>query len=68
MARNFSARSGADQEWLLRNTWCDACRKADLGMIEPIEYEEDGVVFVEGKCSVCGTAVRSSITETEVDE
>jgi len=26
---------------MLQNTWCDVCGKADLGMSEPQEYEEE---------------------------
>lgn len=48
--RNFESRNESEKEWMLDNTWCDSCGEANLGMIESIEYEEAGVVFVEGKC------------------
>ncbi len=62
--RNFSDRDAQEQRWLVENTWCDSCAKADLGLTEPIEYEEDGQIFVEGKCVRCGRRVVSSISET----
>jgi hypothetical protein len=34
-------------------------------MHSPQEYEEDGLIYVEGKCSRCGRAVRTEITEKE---
>lgn len=61
--RDFSARSAEEREWMLNNTWCDACGEADLGMSSPQEYDEDGHVYVEGHCRKCGQAVRSEITE-----
>lgn len=61
--RDFAARSAEEREWMLNNTWCGACGKADLGMSSPQEYDEDGRVYVEGRCRKCGQAVRSEITE-----
>jgi hypothetical protein len=61
--RNFSNRGVQDQDWLISNTWCDYCAKADLGLTEPVEYEEDGQIFIEGKCRCCGQPVISSISE-----
>jgi hypothetical protein len=61
--RNFLAREGVEQKWILENTWCDTCSKADLGMTSPQEYEEDGRIYVEGNCRICGRQVRSEITE-----
>jgi len=61
--RKFSGRDAQDQRWLVANTWCDYCAKADLGLTEPVEYEEDGQIFVEGKCRGCGQRVVSSICE-----
>ncbi len=61
--RDFRMRSEADQKWLQKNTWCGSCDAADLGMRNPREYEENGVIYVEGDCGKCGGAVRSSIEE-----
>ena len=66
--RDFFANPRTEQEWMLRNTWCDACGKADLGMHSPKEYEEDSRVFVTGKCNVCGSPVTSEIVSGNVDE
>ena len=65
--RNFDARPAAEREYMLENTWCGVCRAADLGMIEPREYEEGGQVFLEGRCRRCGGRVVSELTERRVD-
>jgi len=47
------------------NTWCDECQAPDLGMRNPVEYEEDGVLYVEGVCLRCGNRVVSEIEERD---
>ena len=66
--RDFFANPELEQEWLLRNTWCDDCGKADLGMHSPEEYEEDGRIFVTGKCKVCDSPIASEVVVKQVDE
>jgi len=61
--RNFGDRDAQDQRWLVANTWCDHCAKADLGLTEPVEYEEGGQILVEGKCKHCGERVVSRVSE-----
>lgn len=61
--RDFSLRDVLEQEWLTNNTWCPKCQQADLGLLNPIEYETDGQIFIEGKCKICSTIVVSNITE-----
>lgn len=61
--RNFRARSADEQNALSKESWCDSCGKADLGIDSPVEFEEDGRVYVEGKCSRCGTHVVTEILE-----
>ena len=63
--RDFTARPQPEQEWLLQETWCDSCQAADLGMVEPHEYEEDGSVYVEGLCRNCRSVVRAEVMEWE---
>ena len=53
-----------ERQWLVENSWCDQCNAADLGIDEPSEYEENGHIFVEGICRVCGKRIRSEIAET----
>lgn len=65
--RNFEARPAHEQQWLLDNTWCEVCRKADLGMRDAREFSEDGVVFVEGRCRTCGRSVRSEVVERPIN-
>ena len=63
-ARDFLGRSREDQLWLLKNTWCDRCQQADLGLIEPLEFEKAGQIFLEGKCKRCGATVVTEISNT----
>jgi hypothetical protein len=46
-------------------TWCDSCFKSNLGMLNPIEYEEDGKLYLEGVCSRCGSQVVSEIIDKD---
>ena len=62
----FSDRPQSEQEWMLENTWCDQCGAADLGMIDPFEYEEDGIVYVSGSCKKCGETVKSEVIGKDV--
>ncbi len=64
---DFYSLSESDQEWFLRETWCDVCNKADIGMKEPELYIEDGVKHIAGKCIVCNTPCVSTITEHNAD-
>ena len=61
--RQFSDRPEQEQAWFVEETWCEKCKKPDLGLTDPQEYEEDGRIFVEGKCRVCGSRVVSEILE-----
>ena len=63
--RNLNAREQLERQWLIENTWCDQCNAADLGIEEPSEYEENGHIFVEGVCRVCGKRIRSIIEGTD---
>ena len=63
--RVFANRPPAEQRWLTENTWCSSCGKADLGLIAPVEYEDGGKVFLEGKCKRCGERVVSTINDRE---
>lgn len=57
----FDSHPLDEQLWMLKNTWCDTYQEADLGMTSPIEYEEDGTVFVEGKCKKCEAIVINEV-------
>ena len=65
--RDFSAREPEDQEAFLSQTWCNQCMEADLGMVNPCEYELDGVVYIEGQCKKCGSTVCTEIADDETD-
>lgn len=64
-SRDFTARTEFEREWMQENTWCDRCNLADLGLSSPKEYEENGKIYIEGKCKKCGDSVRSEVTEPE---
>lgn len=61
--RDFFARNQIVQELICENTWCDACDEADIGLQNPVEFEEDGTVYVEGDCARCRGRVVTSISE-----
>lgn len=61
--RDFSLRPKSEQDWFLRETWCENCSLADLGIDEVCEYKENGEVFIEGKCCKCRSIVRSKIID-----
>jgi hypothetical protein len=64
--RNFLDRPEYERRWIVDNTWCETCGKADLGIGSPQEYEEDHRIFVEGTCNECGRIVRSEIVNKDV--
>ena len=59
--RDFHARPPEEQEWIIQNSWCDACGKADLGIENPQEYSENGRIYVEGLCRGCSDRVCSEV-------
>ncbi|MDD4994252.1 MAG: hypothetical protein PHR83_18680 [Paludibacter sp.] len=61
--REFSERQPQDKEWLAQNTWCDFCKKADLGIEKPTEFELNGKIYLSGFCSKCGNEIKSEIIE-----
>ncbi len=58
--RDFFLRDNEEQRWLMENTWCDTCQQADLGLKDPLEYEDSETIFLEGKCNHCGHTVIGS--------
>jgi hypothetical protein len=66
--RDFLARPTGERVWILENSWCDSCNEADLGMENPVEFEQDGKIFVEGNCSQCGASIQSALEEKIVPE
>ena len=61
--RVFYDRQPQDKEWLLQNTWCDFCEKADLGIERPTEFELNGKIYLSGFCLICGNEIKSEIIE-----
>jgi hypothetical protein len=66
--RDFSKRDAMEQKFLVEGTWCDACKKADLGMLNPVEFEENGKVIVEGICARCRGLIRTTVVVQERKE
>ena len=63
MKRNYLLRTPENRKWLESNTWCDFCNKADIGMKDVVEFEENGVIFVKGNCLRCGQSIHSTIED-----
>jgi hypothetical protein len=61
--RDFFSRGQPDQDFIRDNTWCDTCDEADIGLLNPVEYDEDGRVFVEGVCARCRSPIVTEIAE-----
>ena len=63
--KDFYNRPKDHQEYFTTNTWCNKCNKADLGLKNPLEYQQNGKTFIAGDCKLCGLEVISEIkTET----
>jgi hypothetical protein len=63
--RDFFARDEDEQKAFLEQTWCDSCMEVNLGMREPVEYELNDTVFIEGKCNSCGQLILTELTEDD---
>lgn len=63
--RDFSARPADDQQALLKHTWCQTCMEVDLGMNSPVEYEQKGIIFLEGQCNKCGETIVTELTDED---
>lgn len=51
---------------MVENTWCGGCSLPDLGIDDPSEFEEDGLIFIEGRCRICGPTLRSEVVDQRV--
>lgn len=65
ISRDFFERDNAEQQEFLKYTWCNTCMEVDLGMKNPVEYELDGTIYIEGNCLKCGDTVT---TEIQLDD
>ena len=63
--RDFNLRDEEEKKSFLEQTWCDQCQEVNLGMVEPVEYEQNDIVFIEGKCAKCGSIILTELTEDE---
>jgi len=63
--RDFYQRDEEEQASFLEQTWCNNCMEVDLGMTDPVEYEQDGVIMIEGKCKKCGETVTTELADED---
>ncbi len=63
--RDFYQRDEDEQRAFLEETWCDSCMEVNLGMESPVEYEQNEIIFIEGKCKRCGGVILTEITEED---
>jgi hypothetical protein len=63
VARNFFLRDSSERSWIIENTWCGGCLLPDLGIDDPNEFEEDGLVFIEGRCRICRVTLMSEVVD-----
>ncbi|OUR67667.1 hypothetical protein A9Q73_04975 [Bermanella sp. 47_1433_sub80_T6] len=66
--RDFYLRDPEEQADFLLQTWCNECQQVDLGMTDPVEYELDGKIAIEGKCKKCGNSVTTEIAPDDGDD
>lgn len=59
--KDFSRRPVEERATLVSVSWCDVCEKEDLGIHQPVEYEENGKLYIEGCCPRCGGPVLSEV-------
>lgn len=59
--KDFHLRPIFEQEWLIENTWCERCQKADIGIENPNEFEKNGKLYISGFCKSCGSELTSEI-------
>ena len=62
---DFTRRTATERQWLINNTWCPQCQKPELGLLNPIEFEDNERIFLEGTCVLCGGIVYSEILADE---
>ena len=64
--KDFYIRPIEEQEWLLENTWCESCKKADTGIENPTEFEINGILYISGFCKSCDTELISEIKDQQI--
>jgi len=59
----FFMRCPDIQEAILLNLFCDWCGRIAQGPINPFEYEQDGVTWVEATCTRCSKQVKIDVRD-----
>jgi uncharacterized RDD family membrane protein YckC len=62
--QDFYNRPEEEQEYFAENTWCPNCKKADLGINNPVEYKRNGKFYIAGECKSCGLEI---VTEIKIE-
>ena len=63
---DLSALSEIERDIYLNESWCINCYEADLGIVNPELYVENGRKYISGSCKVCGTECISEIIEKQM--
>lgn len=63
--RDFTLRTATEEQWLINNTGCPRCQKTNLGLPNPIEFEDNGWSFLERTCVLCDGIDCSEIAQDE---
>jgi hypothetical protein len=59
--RDFQVRTQKEKETFTKISWCNSCQASNLGMFNPVEFELNGRIFVEGDCPNCNGRIISEI-------
>lgn len=63
---DISSLPEIERDIYLQDSWCNHCDQADLGIVNPELYIEDGKKYISGNCKNCGELCVSTIIETQV--
>ena len=63
---DISTLTEMEKDIYLKDSWCSKCQEADLGIVSPELYLEDGRKYISGNCKVCGEICVSEIIEKQV--
>ncbi len=67
LQRDFFNRDESERSWMIESTWCDTCGLPDLGIENPMEFEEDGHVYIEGSCRICGRRLMTEVVDQRAE-
>jgi hypothetical protein len=59
----FQERDEEERDELIAQVWCDTCGGPVRSLDEPVEYQGNGLVLLEGRCPECGEMVIMELAE-----